>query len=338
MKRKMTALPLLLAAAAVFGGLSGCDLAGGKPRIGVALFSVDDSFVSSARLALEAAAQGKARLSVLDGQNQQTVQNGQIDAMIADKAKAIIVNPVDPSAMAPLVFRAKAGGVPVVFFSRDPSTVSLNMWDRAYFVGVQTEEADALQVQIVADYWRAHPEADKNRDDRVQYVLMRGDSDAQTSRLRAERTQAAFDEAKIEAVMVAQASADWTRIGARQKMADLIQLHGGKWIEAVFCANDEMALGVIEALKVAGFFKDGSFVPVIGVDGTRFAMDAIAEGGLLGTVQSDAKSLGKAAFDLAYALAKGEDPGSSGWLMSEGKFVLVPYRKVTRENYRDFLK
>jgi methyl-galactoside transport system substrate-binding protein len=337
MKRAQKALAFLLAAGFAVG-VGGCEREGGEPRIGVALFSADDSFVSAARRAMEAAAVGRAKLRVLDGRNLQTLQNEQIDAMIADDAKAIIVNPVDPSTVGPLVFRAKAGDVPLVFFSRDPSTVSLNMWDKAYFVGVDTEEAEALQIEMLAGYWKSHPGADKNQDGRIQYALLRGDSSRQESRNRIRRTQDAFEKAGLGAVLVAQTSADWTRVGARQKMATLIGLFGAKWIEALLCASDEMALGAIDALKVAGFFKGSAYVPVIGVDGTRFALDAIMEGSLLGTVRADAASQGKAAFDIAFALAKGQDPATAGLPLSQGKCVLVPYRKVTQENFRDFLK
>jgi methyl-galactoside transport system substrate-binding protein len=339
MKSRTIALASLALAAALSLGLAGCDQSGGKPRIGVALFSVDDGFVSAVRRALEATAVDKAMLSVLDGQNKQSVQSAQLDAMIADKAKAIIVNPVDPSIMGAMVFKAKAANVPIVLFSRDPSTLSIDMWDKAYFVGVKTEEADALQVEILSAYWKSRPDADKNRDGRIQYAVLRGNADALETKAHLESTQRSFDDAKLEAVMVAQTAADWTRIGARQKMSELIQLHGSKWIEAVLCGSDEMALGAIEALRTAGYFKGGaaSYVPVVGVDGTRFALDAIAEGTLLGTARIDAASQGKAVFDIAYALARGESPAGTGWVREGGKYVLVPYKKVTIDNYASFL-
>lgn len=338
MKRTAFTLAVFACCAGLALGLAGLDQAGGSPRIGVALFSVDNSFVSSVRRALEAEAKGKVRLSILDGQNQQTIQNAQIDALLADKAKAIIINPVDGSAMGPLVFRAKAAGVPVVFFSRDPSTVSINMWDKAFFVGVKSEEADALQVEILAEYWKSNPDADKNQDLRMQYVLLRGATDRLTAQAGAENREKAFEAAGIRTVKLTEASVDWTRVEAQKKMAEIIKIFDPKLIEAVICGNDEIALGAIEALKVAGYNTGkGGFIPVVGVDGTRVAIDAIGDGGLLGTVRSDAESQGKAVFDIAYALAKDLNPAAMGWNLTDGKFVLVPYRKVTRDNYKNFL-
>jgi methyl-galactoside transport system substrate-binding protein len=338
MKRATIALSVLALTASFCLLLPGCDPSGGKPRIGVAVFSVDDSFVGAARRALETESTGKAVLSVLDGQNQQTIQNEQVDALLLDKAKAIIVNPVDLSVVGSLVFKAKAADVPVVFFSRDPSTVAINMWDKAYFVGVKTEEADALQVQILADYWKAHPEADRDQDGKIEYVLIRGDSNHEASLVSDANRQKAFDAAGLKAVKLTEVSANWTRVEAQQKMAVVIAAIGAKRIEAVLCANDEMALGAIEALKVAGYFKGsgGDYVPVVGVDGTRFALDAISDGSLLGTVRGDAASQGRAAFDLAYALAMGNDPGAAGWALSDSKYAFVPYQKVTRDNLKDF--
>jgi methyl-galactoside transport system substrate-binding protein len=338
MKRTAFTLAVFACCAGLSLGLSACDQAGGSPRIGVALFSVDNSFVSTVRRSLEAEAKGKARLSILDGQNQQSIQNAQIDALLADKAKAIIINPVDGSTIGSLVFRAKAAGVPVVFFSRDTSTVSINSWDKAFFVGVKSEEADALQVEILAEYWKDNPDADKNQDLRMQYVLLRGETNKLTAQSSEENREKAFEAAGIRTIKLAEASVNWTRVDAQKKMAEIIKIFNPKFIEAVICGNDEIALGAIEALKVAGFISGkGGFLPVVGVDGTRVAIDAIGDGSLLGTVRSDAESQGKAVFDLAYALAKELNPAAMGWNLTDGKFVLVPYRKVTKDNYKNFL-
>jgi methyl-galactoside transport system substrate-binding protein len=96
-----------------------------------------------------------------------------------------------------------------------------------------------------------------------------------------------------------------------------------------------MALGAIESLRKAGFFSDGRYLPVVGVDATAPALQALAEGTLLGTVLNDAKNQGKATFDIAFALATGASPTTNAGKM-DGKYVWVPYQKVTRDNYRNF--
>jgi methyl-galactoside transport system substrate-binding protein len=104
----------------------------------------------------------------------------------------------------------------------------------------------------------------------------------------------------------------------------------------VFCNNDDMALGVIEALKADGYFTGKKQIVVVGVDATAPALQAVEEGTLLGTVLNDAKNQGKATFDLAYALAKNTDVTKAGWEITDGKYVWVPYQKVTKENYTQF--
>jgi len=49
MKRTVISIAILILAAGMSVGIAGCDQAGGKPRIGVALSSMDDSFVTAAR-------------------------------------------------------------------------------------------------------------------------------------------------------------------------------------------------------------------------------------------------------------------------------------------------
>jgi methyl-galactoside transport system substrate-binding protein len=110
----------------------------------------------------------------------------------------------------------------------------------------------------------------------------------------------------------------------------------GDRIEAVLCNNDDMALGVIESLRNAGFFTGDKYLPVVGVDATAPALQALSEGTLLGTVLNDAQNQGKATYDVAYALASGADVAATGWNLTNGKYVWVPYQKVTRDNYTQF--
>ncbi|MNW21147.1 D-galactose-binding periplasmic protein precursor [compost metagenome] len=66
-------------------------------------------------------------------------------------------------------------------------------------------------------------------------------------------------------------------------------------------------------------------------------MKALEDGTLLGTVLNDAKNQGKATLNLAAALAAGQTPNkdNSGYEVTDGKYVWVPYKKITKENMND---
>jgi len=335
MKQAQAIVTLLTAAAALSVLAAGCS--GSKlPKIGVALYRVDDAFISTARRALEAQAQGKARLSIVDGQNKERIQAAQLEAMISDKADVLIVNTVDRSAAGPLVFRAKSANVPLVFFNREPSEVAVKSWDRAYYVGARTEEANGIQAEILVDYCKSSLGADRDENGIIKYIVLRGEANLINAEARNAYRQRVFDESGLAFERIVEATANWSRAEAQQKMTALIEGYGDG-IEAVLCDNDEMALGAIAAFKMAGRLKgESTFVPILGIDATAFALEAINEGSLLGTVRSDAAAQGRNAFGLAYDIATGKD--LSSWSLKDGHFLFIPYQKVTRANVGDFSK
>jgi methyl-galactoside transport system substrate-binding protein len=208
-------------------------------------------------------------------------------------------------------------------------------WDKVYYVGAKAEESGTMQGEIAAEYWKAHPEVDKNKDGVMQYIMLKGEPGHQDAELRTEFSIKAVTGAGIKVQLLAEDTAMWDRPRAVEKM-DAFWARFGDQIEVVFCNNDDMALGVIESLRKVGFFSGGRFLPVVGVDATAPALQALAEGTLLGTVLNDAANQGKATFDLAYALATGASPANAGWTITDGKYVWVPYQKVTRDNYRNY--
>jgi methyl-galactoside transport system substrate-binding protein len=318
----------------LFAG-GGAQDGGGLPAIGVAIYKFDDTFMSYTRNAIEQNAQGKAAITTVDSQNAQPTQNDQVDQFISKKMKAIAINPVDRTAAGAIIDKAKAGKVPVVFFNREPFAEDMAKWDQVYYVGAKAEESGTMQGEIVAEYWKANPGTDKNKDGVLQYIMLKGEPGHQDAELRTEFSIKAVTAAGIKVQLLAEDTAMWDRPRAVEKM-DAFFARFGDQIEVVFCNNDDMALGVIESLRKAGYFTGGKYLPVVGVDATAPALQALAEGTLLGTVLNDAQNQGKATFDLAYALATSASPASAGWQITDSKYVWVPYQKVTRDNYKNF--
>lgn len=306
-------------------------------EIGCAIYKFDDTFMTGVRNAIAEAAKGKAKVDIVDSQNSQSTQNDRVDMFITKRMNALAINPVDRTAAGVIIDKAKAENIPVVFFNREPLPEDMQKWDKVYYVGARAEESGTMSGQIIVDFWKSHPEADRNGDGVLQYVMLKGEPGHQDAELRTEFSIKAVTDAGIKVEKLAEDTGLWDRVRGQEKMAAFLAAHGEK-IEAVFANNDDMALGAIEALKAAGYFKDGKFMPVVGVDATAPAIQALEDRTLLGTVLNDAVNQGVATFNLAYVLAKGETPTEEncGYAISDGKYVWVPYRKVTLENVAEF--
>ena len=76
-------------------------------------------------------------------------------------------------------------------------------------------------------------------------------------------------------------------------------------IELVIANNDDMALGAIDAMGRAGV--TAGTIQFVGIDGTPAGLEAIRNGTLLGTVESDRRAYAEAIFETARQLVMGEE-------------------------------
>lgn len=322
---------LFVVAAATLGA-SAFALAASPVRIGCAIYKFDDTFMTGVRNAILAAATGKAKVDMVDSQNSQANQNDKVDLFITKKMKALAINPVDRAAAGVILGKAKAAKIPVVFFNREPFKDDLAKYDKAYYVGAIAEQSGTMEGELVVEYWKAHPEADQNKDGVMQYVMLKGEPGHQDAELRTKYSIKAIEDAGIKVQKVFEDTGMWDRVKGQEKMAAALGAH--KDIEAVLANNDDMGLGAIEALKAAGYFKAGKFMPVVSVDATAPALAALKDGTLLGTVLNDSKNQGKATFMAAFAFAQGQVPSkaNTGYDVTDGKYIWVPYKPITKEN------
>ncbi|EIW17112.1 MULTISPECIES: galactose ABC transporter substrate-binding protein [Pelosinus] len=305
---------------------------GGKNLIGVAIYKFDDTFMSGVRSAISKAAEGKAQLEIVDSQNSQPTQNDKVDLFINKKAKALAINPVDRNAAGVIIDKAKAANIPVVFLNREPLPEDMKKWDKVYYVGAKAEQSGIMEGQLVVDYFKAHP----TKDGVIRYVMLKGEPGHQDAEMRTKFAIKAIEDAGLKVEKVAEDTAMWDRVKGQEKMAAFLAAHGDK-IDVVLANNDDMALGAIEALKAKGYFKDGKFMPVVGVDATAPALKALEEGTLYGTVLNDANNQGKATFNLTDVLAQGQTPSkeNTGYTITDGKYVWIDYKKITKENMNE---
>lgn len=339
------AITMILVAAMTTSMLAGCSTSKTTPKseeakklsVGCTIYKFDDTFMTGVRNAITTAAKDTdVTVEVVDSANATTTQNDKIDMFITKKVQALQINPVDPTAAGAIITKAKNANIPVVFFNRVPTTDDMNSWDKLYYVGADPKQSGTMQGKVLATYWKAHPEADTNKDGVMDFVMMTGEpgnSDAVA------RTKFSIEEINAQGIKTNQIATDtgmWDLSKAHDKMQSIIAAQGAK-IEAVLANNDDMALGCISALKTAGYFTGTKYMPVVGVDATAPGISALTDGTLLGTVLNDAKNQGIATFKVSQLLAQGKVPTTEnlGYTLTDNKYVWVDYKIITKENIAD---
>ncbi|WP_409296894.1 galactose/glucose ABC transporter substrate-binding protein MglB [Peribacillus sp. SCS-26] len=310
-------------------GGSGKDL----PAVGATIYKYDDNFMSYVRRAMETSAKDKVKLMLNDSQNDQSKQIEQIDTLLAKGAKSLAINLVDPKAATTVIDKAKAKNIPVVFFNKEPDAGVLDSYDKSWYVGTTSSESGVIQGEMIAKAWEANKDKwDKNKDGKIQYVLLKGEPGHPDAEARTKFSIDTIKEKGIDVEELAIDTAMWDATKATEKLDAWLSKFKDN-IEFVITNNDGMALGSIAALEKAGYFKNDKFMPVVGVDAIPEALEMIEKGKMVGTVLNDAKNQGKATVELAANAAKGKDVlDGTEWKLDDKKAVRVPYVEVTKEN------
>lgn len=128
-----------------------------------------------------------------------------------------------------------------------------------------------------------------------------------------------------------QQSANWDRTAAFPVMQAWLAKYGGQ-IKGVWAANDDMALGALEALRAAGL---AGKVPVVGVDGIPEALAAIGKGEMQATVSSDAAYQGSIGLAMGVCVLTGQVPAPRSWPRERREFYLR-LQLITKANAARF--
>ncbi len=268
----------------------------------------------------------KIVMNTMDAKGSQIVQNDHIDKLIEQGCDVLCVNLVDRTVAATVIDKAKAADIPVVFFNREPVKEDLERWNKVYYVGADASESGKLEGQIVVEQYNKNNNIDKNRDGKLQYVVLEGEQGHQDALLRTEYAVKTITEAGIQMDKLAGDTANWLRSQAETKMNQWLQIYDDE-IELVLCNNDDMALGAIDAYENI----DKTLPAIVGIDGIAPAIEAMQQGKLLGTVKNDAEMQSELIFELSYRLAMKEDISKSMNLV-RGKYIFTRYTILKPNN------
>ncbi|PID62902.1 MAG: galactose/glucose ABC transporter substrate-binding protein MglB [Gammaproteobacteria bacterium] len=304
-------------------------------KLGVTIYKYDDNFMATMRQALEEMNKEKGSFNMLmkDSQNSPSVEVTNVTTLLSQGVKVLAINIVDPGTGKNMIKKIKDDEVPVIFFNRDIGKEALATYKDAYFVGTDPKQSGEIQGNLIAKKWAAHPEWDKNKDGKVQYVLLKGEPGHPDAEARTEWVKKAMEAKGLKIDELFLDTAMWDTAKATNKMQTWLASPKGKEIEVVIANNDAMAMGAVAAMKT-----EGHLLPTFGVDALQEALQMVKKGDLQGTVLNDGEGQSKAVYAMAENLAKGKPATEGTDLKMENNYVLIPYVGVDKANLDKFLK
>jgi len=276
---------VILAAVIAAAGFSSAALAQGL-TVGVSWSNFQEERWKTDEAAIKAAleAAGNKYISA-DAQASAAKQLTDVEALIAQGANALIILAMDKDAIGPAVDKAAAEGIPVVGYDRlieDP---------RAFYLTFDNKGVGRIIAETVK---AAQPTGN--------YAIIKGDpGDPNALFLLEGMMEVIGDDVKAGTIkIVGEAfSEGWKPESAQTNMEQILTTNNNA-VDAVLSENDGMAGGVIAALSAQGLA-----IPVGGQDGDLAALNRVARGTQTVSVWKDSRQLGKAAADIASALAGG---------------------------------
>ena len=337
-KRKLAGIGILLGISVLL--LGGCKEkeTPQKLHVGVTYYDQSDTYLNELiglfKESLKEIESDKLEVSVTirDAAGVQKNQNDQVEELIDEGCNIVCVNLVDRADPSEIIDFARESEVPIIFFNREPVAEDLHQWDKLYYVGADAKQSGKLQGELAVEMIEENSQIDKNKDGKIQYVVLEGEMGHQDAIIRTENAVNTLKENGIEVEKLSCKIANWNRAQAQNRMEQIIGEHQSK-IELVLSNNDDMALGAVDAYKKLNYTS--SVLPAfLGIDGTEAGLQGVENQELWGTVYNDKEGQAKAMAKLSAALLTGK--GMEDIPFENERYVYLPYYKVTAENVDEF--
>ena len=271
----------------------------GNGTIGIAVSTQNNPFfVTLVEGAKAAADQLGVKVQVTDAADDAAKQTTDIETLVSSGISVLIVNPVDSDAVAGAVRSAISKGVRVISVDRAVNGVDVDCQ-----IASDNVAGAAMATQFIVD----------TLGEGAIVAELQGITGASAA---IDRSAGFHSVADGKLKVVAEQTANFDRAQGMSVMENILQGNGD--IQAVFAANDEMALGALEAIS-----GSGKNVLVVGFDATDDAVEAVKAGRMGGTIAQQPALLGATAVENAVKLMGGE---------SIEKDIPVEVTLITKDN------
>lgn len=292
----MQTLPVRLAAVAAAGTmiLSACgDDSGGSTDSGssggsggssgdsyaAVIKGLDNPFFQAMQDGIDAQAEEdgvEAEVQAAQGIDDTTGQADKLNALAQQDYSCFVVNPISGTNLIQGLARIAAQDTPVVNIDSpvDPDAAAEADLKLATYIGTDNEAAGGKAGDTMVEAVKSG-----------KVALIGGIAGDVTSGARLEGFKAAAGD-KLNIVQTV--AADWERQKALTAATTIMDANPD--LKGFFAANDDMGLGIVQAVKNAG--KQGK-VTVISVDGNEEALQSVADGQLYATVAQYPYAIGQ---------------------------------------------
>lgn len=312
MKKIMIALLVLLLIGGTVFAAGEKETAKKEITIGYTFHSAQDVFQNILKNEFVAAAEAAGvKVIVIDPLYDIERQAAAIENFITLGVDAIACSPLDAEGAIPGVLAANAAGIPYVAVNAEVAGDG----DFVY-VGSLNYDSGVIEGEHMA----------KVLPQNAKILYLRGTEGMEHTIARRQGIQDALLNVRPDITLLAEQTARYDRAEAMKVVEDWIQTF--PQIDGIIAANDQMALGALEALRGAGIKAGEGGVLLAGIDGTDEAKQNVKNGTFAISVLQDAQGQATTAFQAAMDLINGKDIP---------KRIIVPFRPIIADNVDEYL-
>ncbi|MQY10302.1 Multiple sugar-binding periplasmic protein SbpA [Streptomyces sp. RB5] len=254
-------------------------------------------------------------------------QVAQIENMISKGHKALVIAAIDGSSLTDVLARAKEQGIAVISYDR----LIRGTENVDYYATFDNHKVGELQAQYIVDALKLDDNPDKkfnvelfagSPDDNNTGFFFNGAMDTFKPYLDKGQLVVKSGQTKLNQVSTLR----WDGGTAQKRMDDLLSKnYTSDEVDAVLSPYDGISIGILSALKSAGYGSGGKDLPVVtGQDAELASVKSIIAGEQTQTVYKDTRKLAKQAAQMTDAVLTGGKPETNDTTSYDNGVKVVP--------------
>jgi inositol transport system substrate-binding protein len=271
--------------------LAGCQRRTSDVQVVASFHNLSEPFfVAMRRNALDEARKLGIDLMIVDAQSNSAKQTTDVETAVATGTMGVIIAPNDVNALAPAIDYVIDEGVPIATVDRKVDNASRPV---PHF-GADNVSGGRTMAQFVVDRF---PQG-------ARIVLLTGSPGSSSAIDRSTGIHQVLTAAGPNYAIISEQSANWQRDQGLTVTQNILTSLGSTRPDAIIAEDDDMALGAVEALRLAGV--KGTLV--IGFNATPEALRMVRSGEMAATVEQSPSQQIRAAMDQLVAFLRRGEP------------------------------